>query len=280
MGKLPKPETLRKYWERILHKMKVVILAGGLGTRLSEETDLKPKPMVEIGDRPIIWHIMKTYSHYGLNDFIICCGYKASHIKEYFYNYYMNENDLQINMADNHVTFKPKITENWNITLVDTGLHTQTGGRLLKIRDYLGQNNDFCLTYGDGLADINIGKLITFHKQHGKLCTVTATRPPARFGSLVFGADGNSVERFQEKIDGDGAWISGGYFVLNSSVINRVIGSETVWEADPLESLARDKELIAFKHSGFWQPMDTLREKWMLNRLWNSGEAPWKVWKS
>ena len=258
--------------------MKVVILAGGLGTRLSEETDTRPKPMVEIGGRPIIWHIMKSYAYYGLTDFIICCGYKGNVIKEYFANYFLNENDVTFDFSTNTIDYKNKRNENWKVTLVDTGENTQTGGRLKKVQDHLEKDEDFCFTYGDGLADININELIEFHKNHNKLATISAVRPPARFGSIAFKSNGIGVDKFQEKIEGDGAWISGGYFILNPSVINRIKEDSTVWEEEPLSSLAADNELIAYKHNGFWQPMDTLREKYLLNKLWKNQNAPWRVW--
>ena len=257
--------------------MKAVILAGGLGTRLSEETDIKPKPMISIGQMPILWHIMKTYSSHGINDFIVCCGYKGYVIKEYFTNYFLHMSDITFSLKDNSMTVHQNNAEPWTVTLVDTGEETMTGGRLKRVRKYIDDDKDFCFTYGDGLSDINITKLIHFHKSHGKLATLTATVPPGRFGALKINDD-SKVQYFQEKPDGDGSWVNGGYFVLNPKVIDRINNERTVWENDPLSSLAKDGELYAFKHHGFWQPMDTLREKILLNKLWNEGKAPWKVW--
>ena len=257
--------------------MKAVILAGGLGTRLSEETTIKPKPMVEIGGKPILWHIMKMYSTHGINDFIICCGYKGYVIKEYFTNYFLHMSDITFSLKDNSMTVHQNNAEPWTVTLVDTGEETMTGGRLKRVRKYLDDDKDFCFTYGDGLSDINITKLIHFHKSHGKLATLAATIPPGRFGALKINDD-SKVQYFQEKPDGDGSWVNGGYFVLNPKVIDRINDDQTVWENVPLSSLAKDNELYAFKHQGFWQPMDTLREKILLNKLWNEGKAPWKVW--
>lgn len=246
--------------------MKLVILAGGLGSRLSEETENKPKPMVEIGGKPILWHIMKIYSYYGIKDFIICCGYKGNVIKEYFQ---MKDNNIQVNQNNN---------DKWNVTLADTGENTMTGGRIKKIEEHVSKEEAFCLTYGDGLGDINISSLIKFHKNHGKKATLTATRPPGRFGALKIGQK-DIVENFQEKPDGDGSWINGGFFVLSPSVIDLIKDDQTAWEEGPLNNLAENNQLHAFKHDGFWQPMDTLREKKMLNQLWNKGNAPWKIWK-
>lgn len=257
--------------------MKVVILAGGLGTRLSEETDLKPKPMVEIGEKPILWHIMKTFSTYGLNDFIICCGYKGFIIKEYFANYFLHQSDVTFDMKNNDFKVHQNKSEPWKVTLVNTGQNSMTGGRLKRVKDFIKNDDAFCFTYGDGLGDINISTLIDFHRQHGKLATITATRPPARFGSLKLGLN-NKVKSFLEKHHGDGGWVNGGYFVLHPDVLNRISGDSTIWEDTPLSSLAKDGELHAFKHESFWQPMDTLREKNYLNELWKSGKAPWKVW--
>jgi len=258
--------------------MKAVILAGGLGTRLSEETDLKPKPMVEIGLRPILWHIMKIYSSHGVNDFIICCGYKGYVIKEYFANYFLHMSDVTFSMRDNSMSVHQNNAEPWTVTLVDTGETTLTGGRLKMVRDYLLDEEAFCFTYGDGLSDVNITELIRFHREQGRLATLTATRPPGRFGAIKFG-EGTSVDHFQEKPEGDGSWINGGFFVLDPKTIDRIESSQTSWEAEPLAGLARDGELSAFRHSGFWQPMDTLRDKNMLDELWTSGKAPWKVWE-
>ncbi len=258
--------------------MKAVILAGGLGTRLSEETDLKPKPMVEIGHKPILWHIMKIYSAHGVNDFIICCGYKGYMIKEYFANYFLYMSDVTFFMKENSMQVHQNNAEPWTVTLVDTGENTLTGGRLKRVQDYVKNEDAFCFTYGDGVADVNITQLIEFHHQHGKLATLTATRPPGRYGALKFGPN-DSVENFQEKPDGDGSWINGGFFVLHPSVIDRIDGDQTSWEGGPLAGLAKDHQLAAFKHPGFWQPMDTLREKVTLNELWESGKAPWRVWQ-
>ena len=257
--------------------MKAVILAGGLGTRLSEETQIKPKPMVEIGGKPILWHIMKSYSAHGVNDFIICCGYKGYVLKEYFANYFLYESDVTFDMRDNSMQVHHNNAEPWSVTLVDTGNSTMTGGRLKRVSEFLKAEEDFCFTYGDGVGDIDITSLILFHKQHGKQATLTATRPPGKYGALKLGMH-DQVLKFQEKPDGDGSWINGGYFVLKSSVLNRIDNDSTVWEAEPLSNLAKDNQLAAFKHYGFWQPMDTLREKNLLNDLWHSGNAPWKVW--
>jgi len=258
--------------------MKLVILAGGLGTRLSEETDIRPKPMVEIGQKPILWHIMKTYSAHGVNDFIICCGYKGYMIKEYFANYFLHMSDVTFCMKKNEMKVHQNNAEPWTVTLVDTGENTMTGGRLKRVYNYVKDDEVFCFTYGDGVGDIDITALLNHHKKHGKLATLTATRPPGRYGALVIAEDGN-VDHFEEKPDGDGSWINGGYFVLNPKVIERIRHDHVSWESEPLTSLADDAELSAYKHDGFWQPMDTLREKNMLNDLWNSGKAPWKVWE-
>lgn len=257
--------------------MKAVILAGGLGSRISEETDLKPKPMIEIGGKPILWHIMKTYSAHGVNDFIICCGYKGYIIKEYFANYFLHQSDVTFCMKDNSMQVHQNNAEPWTVTLVDTGENTMTGGRLRRVKDYVRSEEAFCFTYGDGVCDVDITQLIQFHQAHGKQATLTATRPPGRYGALRFGPD-NIVERFQEKPRGDGSWINGGYFVLSPQVIDRITDDACSWESVPLSSLARDGQLNAFKHEGFWQPMDTLREKNLLNKLWNAGKAPWKLW--
>jgi glucose-1-phosphate cytidylyltransferase len=257
--------------------IKSVILAGGLGTRLSEETDLKPKPMVEIGGKPILWHIMKIYSAHGVNDFVICCGYKGYMIKEYFANYFLHQSDVTFCMKSNKMQVHQNNAEPWTVTLVDTGENTMTGGRLKRVRDYVKDEEAFCFTYGDGVGDVDITSLIAFHQQHGKLATLTATRPPGRYGALKFGPN-DVVDHFQEKPDGDGSWINGGFFVLHPSVIDRIENDASSWEGEALTGLANDGQLSAFKHTGFWQPMDTLREKIMLNDLWNSGKAPWKVW--
>jgi glucose-1-phosphate cytidylyltransferase len=257
--------------------MKAVILAGGLGTRLSEETSLKPKPMIEIGNKPIIWHIMKIYSAHGINDFIICCGYKSYLIKEYFQNYFLHQSDITIQMQDNKTEVHQNDIESWKVTLVDTGENTMTGGRLKQVKEYVKNEEAFCFTYGDGLGDIDISSLIKFHKDHGKQATLTATRPPARYGALKLGSQ-NIVERFQEKPVGDGNWINGGFFVLNPRVIDLIKDDQTKWEKEPLNNLSKNKQLYAFKHNGFWQPMDTLREKNLLNELYATGKAPWKIW--
>jgi len=257
--------------------MKAVILAGGLGTRLSEETDLRPKPMIEIGGKPILWHIMKTYSAHGINDFVICCGYKGYFIKEYFANYFLHMSDVTFCMKNNKMEVHQNHAEPWTVTLVDTGDTTLTGGRLKRVYDYVKDEKAFCFTYGDGVGDVNITELIKFHHLHGKQATLTATRPPGRYGALKI-KDDKTVEEFQEKPDGDGSWINGGYFVLSPEVIERITDDKTSWEGTPLTSLAKENELVAFKHHGFWQPMDTLREKVLLNDLWNSSKAPWKVW--
>lgn len=254
--------------------MQAVLLAGGLGTRISEESVLRPKPMIEIGGKPILWHIMKTYSVHGVNDFIICCGYKGYMIKEYFSNYFLHTSDITIDIENNKVEVHSRKGEPWKITLVDTGEATNTGGRLRRVAHHL--KGDFCMTYGDGVSNIDITKLIEFHKSHGKKATLTAVQPPGRFGALDIGGD--DVQRFLEKPTGDGGWINGGYFVLSPDVIERISGDETLWEREPLESLARDGELSAWRHHGFWQPMDTLRDKNWLEELWNSKQAPWKLW--
>ena len=257
--------------------MKVVILAGGLGTRLSEETSSAPKPMVEIGGRPIIWHIMKIYSSFGLTDFVICLGYKGYHIKEYFANYFLHMTDVTLDIHRNEVEVHTSRAESWRVTLVDTGADTMTGGRLKRVREHI-KDETFCLTYGDGVADIDINALISFHGTHGRDATVTAVRPPGRFGALDLRHD--LVHGFMEKPQGDGSWINGGFFVLSPKVFDRIAGDETVWENEPLEGLARDGQLSAFRHTGFWQPMDTLRDKRHLEELWQSGEAKWKTWVS
>lgn len=257
--------------------MKAVILAGGLGTRLSEETVSKPKPMVEIGGKPILWHIMKIYSYYGIDDFIICCGYKGYVIKEYFQNYFLHQSDVTFNMKENKMIVHKKRAEHWTITLVDTGDESMTGGRLKRVAPYLKNEESFCFTYGDGVADINIKSLIDFHKSHGKEATLTATYPPGRFGALeIFN---NEVKKFQEKPRGDGALINGGFFVLSPKVIERIEGDQTIWEQEPLKGLAQDNQLMAFRHEGFWQPMDTLRDKIYLEELLETNAAPWKIWK-
>jgi len=258
--------------------MKAVILAGGLGTRLSEETDTKPKPMIEIGGKPILWHIMKIYSAHGINEFIICCGYKGYLIKEYFKNYFLHQSDVTFQMQNNSTEVHQNNTEKWKVTLVNTGEGTMTGGRLKKVKEYIKDEEAFCFTYGDGVGDINISALIKFHKDHGKQATITATRPPGRYGALKFGSK-DIVESFQEKPGGDGGWINGGFFVLSPSVIDFIKDDLTSWERDPLNNLSKNNQLYAFKHHGFWQPMDTLREKNLLNELWEKGIAPWKIWR-
>lgn len=255
--------------------MKAIILAGGLGTRISEESHLRPKPMIEIGGKPILWHIMKMYSHYGINEFVICLGYKGYFIKEYFANYFLHMCDVTFDMQHNEMEVHQKYVEPWRVTLVETGEDTLTGGRLRRVKDYIG-NESFCFTYGDGVSDVDIGALVEFHRNNGKKATVTAIQPPGRYGALNIGDA--AVTSFQEKPAGDGAWINGGFFVLEPSVLDLIDGDETSWESTPLVHLASNDELAAYKHQGFWQAMDTLRDKNHLESLWNSGEAPWKVW--
>lgn len=257
--------------------MKAIILAGGLGTRISEETQSKPKPMIEIGGKPLLWHIMKTYSHYGINEFIICLGYKGYVVKEYFANYFLHSSDVTFHMSEDRVEILEQRTEPWKVTLVDTGMETMTGGRLKRI-GHLLDDEPFCFTYGDGVADIDIGALISAHKQSGKLATVTAVSPPGRFGALKFGTD-NAVTGFTEKPLGDGDLINGGYFVLESSVLDLIDGDNTSWEIEPIQSLVKQGELNAFEHDGFWQPVDTLREKNLLDSLCRDGQARWMVWQ-
>ncbi|MEM5581743.1 glucose-1-phosphate cytidylyltransferase [Roseibium sp. AS2] len=254
--------------------MKAVILAGGLGTRISEESHLKPKPMIEIGGRPILWHIMKIFAANGISDFVICCGYKGYVIKEYFANYFLHMSDVTFHMDENRMEVHRHLAEPWKVTLVDTGEATMTGGRVKRVADHI--DDTFCLTYGDGVADIDIGELVARHRAGGIEATVTAIQPPGRFGSLAI--DDDRVTRFLEKPQGDGQWINGGFFVCEPSVLSRVAGDETPWEAGPLESLARDGQLGVYRHAGFWAAMDTLRDKNQLERLWQSGSAPWKVW--
>lgn len=257
--------------------MKVVILAGGLGTRLSEETDLKPKPMVEIGGKPILWHIMKIYSTYGFNDFIICCGYKGYMIKEYFANYFMHQADITVDLGKNSVEIHKSKAEPWKITLVDTGMNTMTGGRIKRVMDYVG-NKSFMLTYGDGVSNINIKALVEFHRKAQKLATVTAVQPSGRFGAIALSEE-YTVRSFTEKPAADGSWINGGFFVLEPGIFDYLKDDDaTVWERSPLESLARDNQLAAFKHTGFWRPMDTLRDRIELDNMWNTGKAEWKIW--
>lgn len=257
--------------------MKAVILAGGLGTRISEETHLKPKPMVEIGGRPILWHIMKMYSAHGVNEFVICCGYKGYVIKEYFANYFLHMSDVTFDMSSNQMEVHQRKAEPWRVTLVDTGDDTLTGGRLKRVYEYIEHEESFCFTYGDGVSNVNIAATIAFHRKHGKMATVTAVQPPGRYGALE--RVGSAVTGFTEKPRGDGALINGGFFVLSPKVIKLIDGDQTSWEGVPLSELAKMGEMMAYEHSGFWQPMDTLREKNMLEDLWVSGNAPWKVWQ-
>jgi glucose-1-phosphate cytidylyltransferase len=256
--------------------MKAVILAGGLGTRLSEETGTRPKPMVEIGGKPILWHIMKMYSFHGINDFIICCGYKGYMIKEYFANYFLHTSDITFNMRENTMKVHDQRAEDWNVTLVDTGETSMTGGRLRRVADYVRDDEAFCFTYGDGVGSMDISAAVAFHKSHGKAATLTATFPPGRFGALDISA--GQVLNFKEKPKGDGAMINGGFFVLSPQVLHYLEGDSTVWEQGPLMSLAEQGQLMAFEHPGFWQPMDTLHDKNLLEKLWQSGDAPWKFW--
>ena len=256
--------------------MKAVILAGGLGTRISEETQLKPKPMVEIGGKPILWHIMKIYSHYGINDFVVCLGYRGYVVKEYFANYFLHTSDVTFDLAANRVETHRHSSEPWRVTLVDTGDKTQTGGRLKRVRPYLA-DDDFCLTYGDGVANVDIAKLVAFHRAEGTLATVTAVQPPGRWGLLE--TNERRVVGFREKPGGDGGWVKGGFFVLSPAVLDYIEGDETIWEHAPLERLAAGRQLSAFVHRGFWQPMDHLRDKHYLDGLWTAGNAPWKLWQ-
>ncbi len=256
--------------------MKAVILAGGLGTRISEETHLRPKPMIEIGGKPLLWHILKIYSSHGVNDFVICCGYKGYFIKEYFANYFLHMSDVSFDLSKNEMKVHQHKAEPWNVTLVDTGDETMTGGRLKRVSDYVKDSESFCFTYGDGLSDVDIGRELAFHQQHKKLATVAAVQPPGRYGALQ--TEGNKVTGFQEKPRGDGGRINGGFFVLSPRVLDFIDGDHTSWESEPLEKLATMGELVAYEHNGFWQPMDTLRDKTQLEELWQSGRAPWKVW--
>ena len=255
--------------------MKTVILAGGLGTRLAEETSVLPKPMVQIGGKPILWHIMKIYATHGICDFIVCLGYKGYLIKEYFANYFLHMSDVTIDLSNNKMEVHQQFAEPWRITLVDTGDVTMTGGRLRRVKDYI-DNEDFCFTYGDGVANINISQLVDFHKKSGKLATLTAIQPPGRFG--VLGIEGSLVKRFTEKPSGDGSWVNGGFFVLSPKVFSYIDSESTIWERGPIEQLAKDGEMNAFFHEGFWHPMDTLRDKQHLNALWDADQAPWKIW--
>ncbi len=258
--------------------MKLVILAGGLGTRLSEETSVRPKPMVEIGGKPILWHIMKIYLAHGIEDVIICCGYKGYVIKEYFANYFLHSSDVTFDLQKNKMEIHQQRAEPWRITLVDTGEQTLTGGRLKRVREHLG-DEDFCFTYGDGVGNVNVTELIKFHKSKNVLVTLTATKPPGRFGALALAKDEHKIASFREKPDGDGGWINGGYFVVSPKAIDLIDGDQTTWEREPLERLAASGNLAAFRHAGFWQPMDTLHDKNHLEKLWASGNAPWKVWE-
>lgn len=263
--------------EGFYREMKTVILAGGLGTRLSEETDVRPKPMVEIGGKPILWHIMKIYSHHGFNDFVICLGYKGYVIKEYFANYYLHKADVTLDLGKNSMEIHDSKAEPWKVTLVDTGKETMTGGRIKRVRDFVGDGT-FMLTYGDGVGDVDIKALVEFHGKHGRKATVTSVQPTGRFGALEMDAEG-AVTGFKEKPRGDGSWINGGFFVLEPSVFDYIEGDPTIWEKEPLEGLSRDGQLSAYRHEGFWQPMDTLRDKHMLNSLAEAGKAPWMSWK-
>jgi len=258
--------------------MKAVIFAGGFGTRISEESGVRPKPMVEIGNKPILWHILKIYSHFGINDFVICCGYKSYVIKEYFSNYFLHSADVTFDMKHNKMEVHNAFSEPWKVTLVDTGEDTMTGGRLKRVKQYIG-NETFCLTYGDGVSDVDISALIEFHKKQGTKATLTAVQQPGRFGAFTLGAEDVKVSNFQEKpLTGDSPWINGGYFVCEPSVLDLIEGDKTTWEREPLEVLASSGNLAAYKHSGFWHPMDTLRDKHYLEELWKSGKAPWKRW--
>ena len=257
--------------------MKAVILAGGLGTRLSEETTLKPKPMVEVGGRPILWHIMKIFSAYGVNEFIVCCGYKGYIIKEYFANYLLHNSNVTVDLAKDKIELHCSNAEPWRVSLVDTGDESGTGGRLLRIKDYLS-DEAFFMTYGDGVADVNLDKLAAFHKKQGKIATLTAVQPPGRFGAFKLSEDATTIEHFREKPKGDGAWVNGGFFVLEPSVLDYVENEAIFWEAEPLGRLAEDKQLSAFRHRGFWYAMDTLHNRNVLNEMWESGQAPWKIW--
>lgn len=260
----------------VIGTMKAIILAGGLGTRISEETSARPKPMVEIGGKPILWHVLKIYSHYGINDFVICCGYKGYLIKEYFANYFLHMSDVTFDMRNNEMEVHHKKAEPWRVTLVDTGEETMTGGRLRRVSEYFSGEEEFCFTYGDGVSDIDVNKLVAFHRSQKTLATVTATYPPGRFGALDIA--GNKITTFKEKPKGDGGMINGGFFVLSPRVVDLIPDDACVWEREPLETLASTGQLSAYRHGGFWQAMDTLRDKTLLEQLWQSGQAPWKVW--
>jgi glucose-1-phosphate cytidylyltransferase len=258
--------------------MKVVILAGGFGTRISEESGVRPKPMVEIGGKPILWHILKIYSHYGLNDFIVCLGYKGGVIKDYFASYFLHNSNVTFDMASSKMEVHQNHAEPWRVTLVDTGENTMTGGRLKRVRDYVGSET-FCMTYGDGVSDVNIAELVKFHRSQGVHATLTAAQPPGRFGAFTLGANDSKISTFHEKPQGDGAWVNSGFFVLEPAVFDYIAGEPTVWEREPMEQLASDGQLAAYKHHGFWQPMDSLRDKNVLEQLWQSGKPPWKIWQ-
>lgn len=258
--------------------MQAMILAGGFGTRISEESAVRPKPMVELGGRPILWHIMKIYAAHGINDFIICCGYKGHVIKEFFANYALGSSDVTFDLRNNAMTMHQTAAEDWTVTLAETGLHTMTGGRIKQASKYLKGDEPFCCTYGDGVSDVNVTELVAFHRAQGRKSTVTAVQPPGRFGVFSLPGGSTQVPSFQEKPQGDGAWINGGYFVLDPSVIDYIDGDDTVWERGPMERLAREGQMSAFRHTGFWQPMDTLRDKHVLEDMWTAGTAPWKVW--
>jgi glucose-1-phosphate cytidylyltransferase len=257
--------------------MKAVILAGGLGTRISEETHLKPKPMIEIGGKPILWHIMKIYAHHGIRDFVICCGYRGYVIKEYFANYFLHNSDVTFDLTHNSMEVHQRFSEPWRVTLIDTGEETMTGGRLRRVASYISDEEAFCFTYGDGVADINVTESIAFHRNHGKMATLAAVYPPGRFGALDIDREG-AVRTFEEKPKGDGGMINGGFFVLSPKVLSLVDSDTSIWERKPLEHMAQAGELMAYQHKGFWQPMDTLRDKNLLEELWLSGKAPWRVW--
>jgi glucose-1-phosphate cytidylyltransferase len=257
--------------------MKVVILAGGYGTRLSEETSVRPKPMVAVGEQPILWHIMKMYSFHGMNEFIICCGYRGEVIKEYFADYYLNRCDLTFDLKENRIEIHRNSVEPWKVTLVDTGQETMTGGRLKRVQDYVGDET-FCMTYGDGVSDLDLQALIRFHREQGVTATLTSVQPPGRFGVFNLAVDQTRIERFREKPMGDGSWINGGFFVLEPGAMEYIQGDHTVWEQEPLQQLARDGQLAAYRHEGFWQSMDSLRDKTVLENLWQTGSPPWKIW--
>lgn len=259
--------------------MKAVILAGGFGSRISEESIVRPKPMVEIGPRPILWHIMSIYATHGITDFIVCCGYKAHVIKQYFASYFLLNSGITFDLRNNNIEVHNTGAESWTVTCIDTGDNSMTGGRLKRVREFVS-NETFCMTYGDGVSDVDISESIRFHKEHGKLATMTAVQPPGRFGVFSLHDDSTAVESFREKPKGDGAWVNGGYFVLEPGVFDYIRGDETVWEQEPLDEIARDGQLQAWRHYGFWQPMDTLRDKMYLEELWNKGDAPWKVWEN